>query len=460
MKRVVLALLLLCALAFPRVARAHVGSPDVFFDGDAGPYPVFVTVRMPDVIPGVAEIEIRAHSPDVTGMTVVAMSLTGPGSELPPVPDHAVRSPDDPQFYTASLWLMEHGSLQVRIAVTGARGSGTLAVPLAASAQRTLGMDRTLGGVLFAVMIVLALALVSIAGAAVREAALDPGAEPTPRARRRGAIAIGVASALVIGLLCGGRAWWSASADDYERMVAKPWKLAPVVTGCQLQLPWPHQSSVMPDHGHAMHLLVVRTPDFERVAHLHPVLGDDGFAQALPPLPAGHYALFADVVFPGGFPLTGTAELDLPDLAACPRPGPESDDALWLGPTTPDGGIEFDRPAAPIRASAPLALHFHVVDNHGAPATDVEPYMGMAGHAMIVRRDLGVFAHLHPYGSVAMPALMLAGTPHEMFPAGRTLPPDVSFPYGFPQPGDYRVFVQMKRAGAIVTGAFDVHVDP
>lgn len=38
------------------------------------------------------------------------------------------------------------------------------------------------------------------------------------------------------------------------------------------------------------------------------------------------------------------------------------------------------------------------------------------------------------------------------------LPPVVRFPYGFPQPGDYRIFVQIKRAGRVETGVFDAHV--
>ena len=88
----VLLLVLALLVGGTRSASAHIGSPDVFFEGDAGPYPLYVTIRSPDVIPGVATIEIRARSTDVTSMTVVPMRLTGPGSELPPAPDRAERS--------------------------------------------------------------------------------------------------------------------------------------------------------------------------------------------------------------------------------------------------------------------------------------------------------------------------------------------------------------------------------
>ena len=132
--------LLVLSLAVP--ASAHVGSPDVFFQGDAGPYRLFVTIRVPLVIPGIAEIEIRSESNDVREIRVAPMQLTGPGSHYAPTPDVARRSPADPQFFRGSLWLMEFGSLQVRIAVDGERGKGELAAENTGEDEQAIALLR------------------------------------------------------------------------------------------------------------------------------------------------------------------------------------------------------------------------------------------------------------------------------------------------------------------------------
>src|SRR2546423_9576894 len=183
------------------------------------------------------------------------MRLTGPGSQLPPAADRADRSAADPQFFTAQLWLMEHGSLQVRIAVDGARGHAMLAVPVPAVAQRTLAMTPGLGVLLLALMLLLANALVAIAAGAAREATLDPGEEPTPRVRRRARWAAIAAAIGVTALLALGNAWWNSEARNYARMVQRPWQVHATVSGCELAVEnLDYGPTLLPDHGHEMHL--------------------------------------------------------------------------------------------------------------------------------------------------------------------------------------------------------------
>jgi hypothetical protein len=141
------------------------------------------------------------------------------------------------------------------------------------------------------------------------------------------------------------------------------------------------------------------------------------------------------------------------------------DDAGGRVPVLSSSGhrLVWDRGAGKLRAKQLYDFRFRLEDAQGKPAEGVELYMGMLGHAAFVSTDRTVFAHVHPIGSVAMPAVALAqpDNPHagHMMMSGG-IPSEVSFPYGFPKAGAYRIFVQMKRAGEVVTGAFDAQVEP
>src|ERR1700687_5512323 len=265
---------LLLATALP--LSAHVGSPDVFYEGNAGPYRLFVTVRVPQVIPSLAEIQIRSESGDVLAIRVVPMRLAGPGSNLPPTPDLAVQSKDDPQFFTASLWLMETGALQVRVLVDGAQGQGEVSVPVPSSAPRTLPMQKSLAGLLLAFMLLLVVGVVFIVGAIVREGNLEGGEVPSDVRKRRARRAMLGAAVLVAVLLFLGKAWWGVNAEDFQRRVdffKPPAAALNFVDGHRLEIrvarkdtrteradfrsqAYLHLGDVIPDHGHLMHLFL------------------------------------------------------------------------------------------------------------------------------------------------------------------------------------------------------------
>jgi hypothetical protein len=459
---------------------AHVGSPDVFYEGEAGPYHLLVTIRPPQVIPGVAQIEIRSASPDARQIRIVPLHMKGPGATLAPVPDVAERSADDPQFYTGSLWLMNTGSWQVRVQVDGARGSGTLSVPVPAVATRILPMQRALASLLVVLGVLLFSGLVAIMGAGYREGQLPPGEKPaTSRVRRAYMVMAGTAVVLAAVLWLGDR-WWVSEAAGYQSRIFKPLQLKPSLDQGRLLLRledpgWLNRQTddLIPDHNHLMHLYVFRVPELDQVWHLHPVrTGDADFTQSLPSMPVGRYALFGDIVHDNGFPDTVTAEVRLPQVAGKPL---EGDDAGGSGPALSQadynsnvsklsGGYRmvWERGAKGYRSRQPYEFRFRLEDPQGHPAAGMEFYMGMQGHAAFVSSDLTAFAHVHPSGSVPMAALSLltSASPHmDHMMMHSALPPVVSFPYGFPKSGAYRIFVQVKRAGKVETGIFDTRVE-
>jgi len=188
---------LFCFLLLGSLASAHVGSPDVYYEGASGPYRLFVTVRTPQMIPGIARIEVQVLDGPVSDIQIVPLRVIGEGSQTAPPADSMEQSKSDRKFFTGKLWLMESGSFQVRIEINGERGKAQMGVPVPAFAQRTLGMQKTTGLVLTALMIFLVLSLISILGAATRESQLEPGSEVPPASRHRGRIAMAV-TALVI----------------------------------------------------------------------------------------------------------------------------------------------------------------------------------------------------------------------------------------------------------------------
>jgi len=88
----------------------------------------------------------------------------------------------------------------------------------------------------------------------------------------------------------------------------------------------------------------------------------------------------------------------------------------------------------------------------------------MAGHAAVVRNDGSVFIHLHPLGTISLAAqrrLSPDGSDQSASGMSHAQPSDtLYFPYAFPQPGRYTIWVQLKRGGRVLTGSFPALVLP
>ena len=520
-------------VALGPTTSAHVGTSNAYFDGAAGPYEVRVIVRTPGVIPGLAQASVRILAGEGVERVTVRPLRSDVGLEGAPPPDIAGPVPGERGLYSAELWLMTAGSYSVEVGVAGAEGEGTVFVPVLAVAERRLAMNPALGVGLAAAALFLFAGAVTIVGAAVRDSVLEPGTEPDPRSRWKGRFAM-AGFAIVLGaVLGGGWIWWDAVDAAYRSRMYRPWNTTadvtatgatPLLTLAIDDTDWRAieglpDAGLLPDHGKLMHMFLVRADDLSAFAHVHPVReGRDTFTVPLPPLPAGEYRIYADIVLENGFAptLVNTVGVPPPDSAATGQSqvtggsgggddGPQAagrvpdPDDSWAT-LRPYGASRSGSHALPsgrtvrwerdgrIAVDEETTLRFSVSEPDGS-ASALEPYMGMLSHAAVLRDDGAVFVHLHPAGSINLTAQRrfaesegtgagpqpvggndragrgggqaaqgADGRHDEQVHAASRPTNAVTFPFVFPAAGAYRIVVQVKIGAAVETAAFDVAV--
>jgi len=484
--------------------EGHVGSPDTFFTGKAGPHDVRVSVRLPGVIPGRAQVAVRVLGTKAATDHRVSVQAGqwNVGLKGAPPPEAAAPVAGDPELYAVELWLMTPSSYQLAVHVEGPSGSGTAMVPVMAVASAARDMPGWLGAVLAGLGVLLTVGFLTLVGSAVRESVLPPGEEPDRRRRWRARFGVAVTAILSALVLWGGNQWWTAEANAYRDFVvyrpfaatatftprADPYQLTlsirdPRWTGTPN--PLSRYNALLPDHGKLMHLFLIREPAMDALVHVHPVARTAealDFDAALPPLPGGRYRVFADIVHESGYAQTLVTEVDLlgsseasesvlPTRAsAAEGAGWDPDDSRFSGAAVAEGAtatfdlgdgarVVWNRGVATLTAGEERVLAFSVVDPAG-DIVPVEPYLGMAAHAIVAHRDGSVFAHLHPAGSISMAALQkFSGESASEHGDHGSLRGEAAIPFAFPQPGPYRVWVQVKRNGRVATAAFDATVE-
>ena len=237
---------------------------------------------------------------------------------------------------------------------------------------------------------------------------------------------------------------------------------------------------------------------------LHKTDPDDAYAYALPnvivdrPLRRGDNPLRgsdnplrgSDNPHRGGDnPLRGDAQ-----TIVCGKPG--------SGVRMKDGSTmaEEDDSGEQLEAGQLYDLKFAVYDENRQPAK-LQPYLGMMAHAAIIKDDGSTYIHLHPVGTYSVAAqeelkqrilqpeneyhlpnpklfqdsidkavdrlkrmpeterdaflMKQMGMPAADSMGNMKMTNVVSFPYTFPQPGLYRIWVQVRRNGQVLTAAFD-----
>ena len=228
---------------------------------------------------------------------------------------------------------------------------------------------------------------------------------------------------------------------------------AGVPTDLELDLTDGSTGAVVDDltiHDDALIHLAVIGPD-GHLAHIHPVRVAPGrYVVRLQPAAGGRYGVFAEMerAGDGGHQVARTAF----EVAGPTAPG---------APPAPGAGVrevagmQADVSVAGAVAGRPTRVSVAFTGLGGAPVTDLQGWLGMAGHLMLLGPGLRGVPDPGDPGSAF-------GHVHDTSPAGPagTYGPQVGFDHTFPRAGRYALWVQVQRDWQIVTVPVTVEVAP
>jgi hypothetical protein len=191
-------------------------------------------------------------------------------------------------------------------------------------------------------------------------------------------------------------------------------------------------------HDRPLHLFIVdRT--LEYFAHVHPEPAGQGVFEIDQRLPPGAYVLIADFLPMSGPSQTVQRAIVTPAYRG-PLFAPPPDLRSEMGTEKIVEGVRVRLEATGLEAGREALLRFTLADaSTGAPVLDLEPFLGAAGHMLVVNADLTEASHAHP---------------EEVASRG----PSVYFQPRMPAAGLYKLWVQFQRKGEVITVPFVVTV--
>ncbi len=193
-------------------------------------------------------------------------------------------------------------------------------------------------------------------------------------------------------------------------------------------------------HEKPFHLLIA-SKNLKQFMHEHPEMSPDGTWTYRATFPAGgEWWVYGDVAPEG----KGSRVL----VAKIAVHGDEPTQTMHvdnLGPSSQGGLTGRVEMPAPIEVGKMAEVIVKLTDQKsGQPASDIQPYLGAAGHLMIIHEDGQTMVHSHPAHGADADARVKEG--------------EVRFNARFPKPGRYVAYSQFNRGGMIRTLGYTLEV--
>jgi hypothetical protein len=198
-----------------------------------------------------------------------------------------------------------------------------------------------------------------------------------------------------------------------------------------------------------LHMIVI-SDDFTSSSfrHVHPVLGNDGHFTIDLSVPAqGRYLIYADgvphglgqQVFLFDVPFGSNARAT-PNLARTPK-------TVAAGPYTVSlSSLKLD--------AGQTTMLVAKIEKDGKPATDVQPYLGAAVHAVFIGASDDSYTHVHPMAGTDMSSMSMDMGAMKDLPDSVKVDPAMMLHVAAPKAGVYKLWLQFRAGGQLYVAPF------
>jgi hypothetical protein len=457
--RALAAFMIVGACLVPVSASAHGGLPEgprQTFTQTVGRYELAVIIEAPTAVPAPLFVDIVPKHPIDPSM--ISLRLAPRGSAIEEEPATGVEAlPDEQSVFTSRLEVDQAGLWELEVSIAAPEGTSTALIPFTVTVAPlppyTIPLLLSLGS-----LFILMLAGVIVAAAKqgrpyLARTWLDRLLGYALFASAITSIIFGIQQIVASNQALPSYASPGSSGRPHANMDLQTEPIAPIA-GQPLTLTLDLTDGgtgqpvddVISHHEALLHLVVLdETGAF--MTHQHPSrVGPGRFRLVITPDRPGGYTAYAEIQRQD----SGTQVIARSFSVAGPSAQPQAP-APGIGErTVGDVEIAVASSLTPLRAGKQATLTF-ALSHHQVPLTDIQPYLGMAGHLFARSANGMTFAHVHAAEPVA---------PSDPRASPVSYGPNVRFVYTFPKPGTYQVWAQFRRSYEILTVPLTLEVVP
>ena len=172
LKKIYSLIFLLCIL------KADIGHNNVVYEGKAGEIPIRVFVKLPGVVPGLADISIKVFTDNIHKVTIQPNKKDKEGESKSPPPDIANPVQGENNLFSAQLWLMDYGSYSLDIRLFQDQNVHRASIPVTSVSSRVLEMSQATTILLSTLLLLLFFGAINIIRIAYKDSTQRPGDQP------------------------------------------------------------------------------------------------------------------------------------------------------------------------------------------------------------------------------------------------------------------------------------------